>query len=89
MKKEEINNDWYKNTRKKLYFLGSNEWIKDVIEAQANTKDFVENFELWRKWMQSVTGDEAIVVCDPYGIAEISVDNISAASSSNNEAVIA
>lgn len=74
---------------KNYIFLGINEWIKDVIEAQANTKNFREDFELWRKWMQSVTGDEAIVVCDPYGIAEISVDNISAASSSNDEAVIA
>lgn len=74
---------------KKYIFLGINESIKNVIEAQANTKDFVKDFELWRKWMQSVTGDEAIVVYDPYGIAEISVDDISAASSSNDKAVIA
>lgn len=51
---------------KKYVFFGVDKCVTDEIASQGSNERFKEDFVIWRKWMESVTKNDVIVVCDPY-----------------------
>lgn len=66
---------------KKYVFFGVDKCVTDEIARQGSNERFGEDFVIWRKWMESVTKNDVIVVCDPYKMGSISRDRIAAINS--------